>query len=201
MGLSPLLSIASSLNQRLDAYTPVMSRDVCVRPGDGWKALFGIHDTHTSKKTSRFGSNQGKQPDEVATVLSLCKDDIVALWEDSIVRDILVTYNVRLEESSGLWVSILIRFQDHVSLVSSFLDDTSRITAPDYEPTDSQCCSVFIPRFIKRVWNCTADIVRARLRTMGVDEHWFVIEEGSSAFSFHFYTLVWLIIHHSWETT
>ena len=102
MGLSPLLSIASSLNQRLDAYTPVMSRDVCVRPGDGWKALFGIHDTHTSKKTSRFGSNQGKQPDEVATVLSLCKDDIVALWEDSIVRDILVTYNVRLEESSGL---------------------------------------------------------------------------------------------------
>ena len=43
----------------------------------------------------------------------------------------------------------------------SFLDDIDRIAVPDYEPTDE-------------------DIVRARLRTVGVQEHRFVIDESPS---------------------
>lgn len=42
---------------------------------------------------------------------------------------------------------------------SSFLNDIERIASSGYEPSDD-------------------DIVRARLRTVGVQEHKFVIEEG-----------------------
>ena len=42
---------------------------------------------------------------------------------------------------------------------SSFLDDIERIASSGYEPNDD-------------------DIVRARLRTVGVQEHRFVLDEG-----------------------
>jgi len=44
----------------------------------------------------------------------------------------------------------------------SFLDDAKRIATPDYQPTDN-------------------DVVRARLRTLGVQEHRFVFEQGRTA--------------------
>lgn len=45
------------------------------------------------------------------------------------------------------------------SCLNSFLNDIERVTAHDYQPSDS-------------------DVVRARLRTMGVQEHRFVFEKG-----------------------
>lgn len=45
------------------------------------------------------------------------------------------------------------------SRVNSFLNDVKRIAAEDYQPSDD-------------------DVVRARLRTMGVQEHRFVFEKG-----------------------
>jgi guanine nucleotide-binding protein alpha-1 subunit len=102
MGLSPLLSIANSLNQRLDAYTPDLSRDVCVRPGSGWKTMLGLNDSKASKKPSRPDTNDGRTNDEISSILTVCRDDIVALWEDPVVKDVLKDHNVRLEESSGL---------------------------------------------------------------------------------------------------
>jgi len=44
----------------------------------------------------------------------------------------------------------------------SFLNDASRIATNDYQPTDD-------------------DVVRARLRTLGVQEHRFVFEQGRTA--------------------
>jgi len=49
------------------------------------------------------------------------------------------------------------------SLFSSFLDDIDRITAPEYAPSDQ-------------------DIVRARLRTTGVQEHHFKLDRGILSF-------------------
>ena len=46
---------------------------------------------------------------------------------------------------------------------SSFLDDIDRITAPEYAPSDQ-------------------DIVRARLRTTGVQEHHFKLDRGILSF-------------------
>ena len=46
--------------------------------------------------------------------------------------------------------------------IVSFLDDVDRIATQHYEPSDD-------------------DIVRARLRTMGVQEHRFLFERGAEA--------------------
>jgi len=69
-----------------------------------------------------------------------CRDDMLALWEDTQVRTILRKRNVRPQEMSGF-----------------FLDDLERVTDRNYEPTSD-------------------DVVRARLKTVGVSEHIFTIE-------------------------
>lgn len=46
------------------------------------------------------------------------------------------------------------------SIINSFLDDVDRIATHDYEPSDD-------------------DIVRARLRTMGVQEYRFMFKQGA----------------------
>jgi guanine nucleotide-binding protein alpha-1 subunit len=50
---------------------------------------------------------------------------------------------------------------------SSFLDDVSRIAARNYEPSDD-------------------DVLRARLRTVGVQEYKFKIEKGSGTYYVNF---------------
>ncbi|CCA72834.1 related to guanine nucleotide-binding protein alpha-4 subunit [Serendipita indica DSM 11827] len=81
-------------------------------------------------------------------VLSACAPDILTLWRDEVLRNLLCGplstggLGLKLHEDAGF-----------------FLDDIERITAPNYLPTDD-------------------DVLRARLKTMGVSEHHFVLEEG-----------------------
>ncbi|OJA15506.1 hypothetical protein AZE42_08250 [Rhizopogon vesiculosus] len=76
-------------------------------------------------------------------MLAAFKDDIISLWEDESIRGVLRRHRVRLEDSPGF-----------------FLDDTARIAAVDYEPTEE-------------------DIVRARSRTSCIEEHRLVQNGGS----------------------
>ncbi|KAL4266535.1 P-loop containing nucleoside triphosphate hydrolase [Pleurotus pulmonarius] len=69
-----------------------------------------------------------------------CKDDIIALWSDDTVQDLLARHNVKLRDNPGF-----------------FLDDVDRIASRGYEPSDK-------------------DIVRARLRTLGVQEYRFSLD-------------------------
>ncbi|KAF7358546.1 G-protein alpha subunit [Mycena venus] len=82
-------------------------------------------------------------PSQVTQVLATCKNKIIALWDDGVIRGILRSHSVYLQDDSGF-----------------FLDDTPRITALDYIPSDR-------------------DIMRARIRTLGVEEHRFVTESGT----------------------
>jgi len=54
------------------------------------------------------------------------------------------------------------RYSPNPLFSNSFLDNVTRIADPDYLPTDD-------------------DILRARLRTMGVSEHLFEVPTGSSS--------------------
>jgi len=70
---------------------------------------------------------------------------MITLWEDSLLRELLQRYRVRLEDSA-----------------SFFLDNAERIASRDYEPSDD-------------------DIVRARLRTLDIQEYDLdVAEDGDS---------------------
>ncbi|KAJ7194277.1 G-protein alpha subunit [Mycena pura] len=141
LSLSPLLAFETSIGQMIDS-TGSGGYIVTVRPGGGWKdklASFG-------RAASKFEAHSPvEEASQVTQVLDACAAEIVALWEDPIVRDVLALDDVHLEDESGF-----------------FLDDTTRIAALDYVPTDR-------------------DIMRARIRTVGVEEHRFVTESGFRA--------------------
>ncbi|GLB42578.1 putative G protein alpha subunit [Lyophyllum shimeji] len=146
LGLSPLLFIEQTLAQLISPGTH-NHRDVCVRPGSNWKAIFkaraevNFEDTSENGKRRRSQNHLGKDTD-ATSVLAASKDDILVLWNDPDVRAVLKRRGVRMEETPGF-----------------FLNDIDRIADPNYVPSD-------------------ADIMRARVRTLGVEEHYFVIEKG-----------------------
>ncbi|KAI0824950.1 G-alpha-domain-containing protein [Trametes gibbosa] len=100
---------------------------------------------------------EGKLTDATEIIAS-CADDMIALWEDEVVRGILKRLKIRPEQSPGF-----------------FLDDIARIAARGYEPSDE-------------------DVVRSRLRTLGVQEHKLVMERsGISALATNDVSREWMI--------
>ncbi|EDR02573.1 guanine nucleotide-binding protein alpha-4 subunit [Laccaria bicolor S238N-H82] len=86
------------------------NQEIFVRPGPGWKG--GL--------ARAIAGNTGLETqDEPQEVLNMCRSDIIALWHDEGVREVLRRRKIRLEEGSGF-----------------FLDDLERLTSLKYMPTD-----------------------------------------------------------------
>jgi len=98
MRLSPLLSLEQVLTMRLFPSCPNQT-EISVRGGSGWKSFISKALTHGK---SRPSSSAGRESDETTTILSACRDDIIALWHDSVVRQVLNSRNARLHEMPGL---------------------------------------------------------------------------------------------------
>ncbi|KAJ7753595.1 G-protein alpha subunit [Mycena maculata] len=146
LSLSPLLAFETGISNMLSSDSPSGGYTVTVRPGGGWKdklASFGRAPS-SDDPPSPTGA-PGSDPSQVTQVLAACKDEIISLWGDTVVRSVLESRDVHLKEAPGF-----------------FLDDTERIAALDYVPSDR-------------------DIMRARIRTLGVEEHRFVTESGFRA--------------------
>jgi hypothetical protein len=105
LGFSPLFFIETNLIKIL---SPDISdpRELCVRAGSGWKELLG----HRGKRAAD-GQESNDRPrsqtvinneNDPTNVLSAQKGDIIALWEDQTVQDILRKRGIRLEDQSGL---------------------------------------------------------------------------------------------------
>ncbi|RDB20287.1 Guanine nucleotide-binding protein alpha-4 subunit [Hypsizygus marmoreus] len=109
----------------------------------GWKqVLEGPLAALNGTSEGRGGSSDAW--DEATEVIASCKEDMIALWTDEPVRDVLNRRRLRLEHSAGF-----------------FLNDLERIATRDYEPSDD-------------------DIMRARLRTLGIQEYRIQFEPSSS---------------------
>lgn len=115
MRLSPLLSMEAVLARKLlpENFDPERSREICVRANSGWKITLeratspdsrpGASTNRGNRRTmSRPGTSEGRNKDDPTAVLVACKDDIISLWEDPAVRDVLRKHSVRLEDSPGL---------------------------------------------------------------------------------------------------
>ena len=82
------------------------ARGLCVRAGSGWKELLG----HRGKKAANDQESNGgprshtviNNENDPTNVLSAQKGDIIALWEDQMVQDILRKRGIRLEDQPGL---------------------------------------------------------------------------------------------------
>jgi guanine nucleotide-binding protein alpha-1 subunit len=87
----------------LDHGHSLPSPEFFIRSNCGWKSaldkvrlsLRGTNDEERPKALL-------KQTDEISEVIHSCREDIKALWEDPVVRELLKKRNVVLEESSGL---------------------------------------------------------------------------------------------------
>lgn len=91
-----------------------------------------------------------------------CSELIAELWRDERVQAKLRRRKCRLQEEAGLSVSFnyhppLLFSSITISLLCSFLDCLPRVTALDYMPSD-------------------ADILKARLKTVGANEQSFESE-------------------------
>ncbi|KAJ7195254.1 G-protein alpha subunit-domain-containing protein [Mycena pura] len=107
------------------------------------------------------GYQTRNDPSLVTQVLAACKNEIIALFEDVLVRGVLKSHGVYLQDDCGLY-AYFATFCGRFIQIDSFMDDTARISALDYVPTD---------------W----DIIRTRKRMPGVEEHRFVTEAGIRA--------------------
>lgn len=108
------------------------AQEVFVRPGATWK---GALAKSTRIRPVSLGNMGMQTRDEAQEVIHSCSYDIMALWNDRLVREVLRRRKIRLEESSGF-----------------FLNDLDRVTALNYTPNDD-------------------DVLRARLKTVGVSEY------------------------------
>ncbi|KDR68389.1 hypothetical protein GALMADRAFT_78688 [Galerina marginata CBS 339.88] len=155
---SPTESHFSHHNGRSHAHHRSQSyrnQEIFVRPGPGWRGGLArarvnfpghSYDDGPSSQTSNgqrpmsAGNTGLETPDEPQEVLHSCRRDMIQLWNDDGIRDILRRRKIRLEEASGF-----------------FLDDLERVTSLKYMPTDD-------------------DVLKARLKTVGVSEYKFEME-------------------------
>ena len=164
--LAPLLGVEAELKQRigegtLSAPSPSnMSATPFDTPSGNQlrrKPEFSVRSWRdvVSRPTDPYPNTR----DTVTSVLAGCKDDMKALWDDKAVRLALKRHRLQLPDSAGLYDSHL--FTLNVPLISShsFLNDLDRIASWEYTVTDN-------------------DIVRARLRTVGIQEYRLVFKHG-----------------------
>ncbi|EJD05576.1 G-alpha-domain-containing protein [Fomitiporia mediterranea MF3/22] len=145
------------------------NQEIFVRPGTAWKGFVArgkdrpsnrspspSQHSHThsySQSYSKGHPHHGHSlshdlsqsidlHDETTAVLHSCRHDIMELWRDPTVREVLRKKKIRLEEQPGF-----------------FLNDLERVTSLKYMPSDD-------------------DVLKARLKTVGVSEHRFEMESG-----------------------
>ncbi|KAJ3971688.1 guanine nucleotide binding protein, alpha subunit [Lentinula raphanica] len=161
MRLSPLLQVEESLWRRLSPSTavqietshlssitnvplPTRPKEVYVQSTMPWKSTFSRLMSTSSRDSSESDTGiDFDDPKDPGVILNNCAEDMIKLWHDPTIRELLSALRIRLEDTPGF-----------------FLDDLERITASRYVPSDD-------------------DILKARLKTMGVSEHRFVLKTGN----------------------
>ncbi|KAF8909854.1 G-alpha-domain-containing protein [Mucidula mucida] len=155
MRLTPLTAVQEALMRKLfptnldyemTAQVDLASfpfRDPCVHTTWQWKGKFG---RMVAPDRSSFDSAQAidfDDPQDPGVILHNCSSDMVRLWTDPVIQELLRVSRLQLYDTSGF-----------------FLDSIERVTALKYVPTDD-------------------DILRARIKTMGVSEHRFRLKAGN----------------------
>jgi guanine nucleotide-binding protein subunit alpha len=194
--LAPLRGVQQDLQRRLGAAAieemtnpgsgGVLPRpsEFAVRSRDGWRSALERFRTRPqdAQENARAADARVRKAAEVTEVVVGCAEDMKALWEDTAVQGMLRRKRIRMEEEPGLYVIILspssllsysssscvqplLMGESRLFHLISFLNDIERIAARNYQPSDD-------------------DVIRARLRTLGVQEYSFWVEQGALAVHF-----------------
>ncbi|CUA77046.1 Guanine nucleotide-binding protein alpha-4 subunit [Ustilago maydis 521] [Rhizoctonia solani] len=115
-------------------------KEVAVRSGSTWKKAL---NTFKGKREDDDDAYTWDDPNDPGHTIVALREDMIALWRDPFVQDVLHKQRLQLEHTAGF-----------------FLNDMERITERRYVPTDD-------------------DVLRARLKTLGVVEHLFALDRGA----------------------
>ncbi|KAG6812553.1 hypothetical protein H0H92_002322 [Tricholoma furcatifolium] len=108
-----------------------------------WKSAFNKLLASSNRGSLDSEEIDFDDPNDPGVILSACKDDIIALWTDAAIQEMLSAKKMRLQDMGGF-----------------FLNQLDRVASARYIPTDD-------------------DILRARLKTIGVTEHRFTLKSGN----------------------
>jgi hypothetical protein len=146
---------------------------VNVNSSAGWKSTFSRLIGRDSCDSSDL--MDWSDPDDPGVVLNACSEDMKRLWADPIVKKMLDIEKMRPEEMAGLYVFKPYLIRSDSDDYSSFLDALDRVTSLHYTPTDGKL------KWLLDGTNSNSnadDILRARLKTLGVSEHRFTMKRG-----------------------
>lgn len=102
-------------SQNYTAVNSFRNQEVFVRPGMGWRGALARNrvnnpsvsdDVHENGRPYSAGNTGLETADEPQEVLHACQQDLILLWNDGVVREILRRKKVRLEEFPGLYVTL-----------------------------------------------------------------------------------------------
>ncbi|OCH90781.1 G-protein alpha subunit [Obba rivulosa] len=159
MRLTSLLPIEEELTKKLLPETNDKVQDVCVRAGSGWKGVIATISANNAQQ-------QAQTQAQARSILKNGASSRPGTADGRKSNDPTTMLAACRDDILALWEDPVVqavlkkhnvRLQD---MPGFFLNDAGRIATMNYEPTDD-------------------DIVRARLRTLGVEEHRFTMEGGA----------------------
>jgi guanine nucleotide-binding protein subunit alpha len=77
-------------------------RDLCVRPNSDWKSLIKSRRTTSPNGGSQDRNRRAHSGTDPTSALAALQDDIIALWKDAGVQEVLKRRELRLEDMPGL---------------------------------------------------------------------------------------------------
>ncbi|KAJ7497044.1 guanine nucleotide binding protein, alpha subunit [Mycena latifolia] len=119
------------------------AQEVYINSATPWKGAFSRLMSNVRSSVDGPEVAEPQDSRDARQLLHACSEDMVRLWNDPTVKEVLKVHRLRLEDMAGF-----------------FLDSIERVTAISYEPTDD-------------------DILKARLKTLGVSEHHFNLKAGN----------------------
>lgn len=139
--LKPLVDIEADVSKHLlQSLARREGQEVCVHTYFAWSKHFrpergnskgkGLTLASTSSASPSRGSPGDTIRNEASRVLHASCKDILRLWNDPQVRDLLNAQDIQLEHEAGF-----------------FLDDLERVTALDYTPTDRTSISFSLSHY------------------------------------------------------
>jgi len=136
-------SISKAYTAAPDDPMPGTTQEVSVHSAAPWKGAFSRLMNNVRGSVDGPEINEPQDSRDARQLLHACSEDMIRLWSDPTVKEVLKAHRLRLEDMAGF-----------------FLDSIERVTALSYEPTDD-------------------DILKARLKTLGVSEHHFNLKAGN----------------------
>ena len=90
--------------------SPQSTQELSVKTTSNWKKALSLGGRMKSPKSPHSGELEGwwEDPDDPVHILNKCAPAMLDLWRDPNVKQRLTEKRLRLEESSGLYVSLII---------------------------------------------------------------------------------------------